>query len=173
MKKVLASSVVVLMVFFLSAGLGLAGNGKGGGNGNGGGNGVGGNGGGGGGTGLSLICAGDPVEIAGTVSQGSHYGSGLQIDTMATVDLDPIVAVYGIGPYWFWEDKGVARPEIGDEVSVDGVAVTFSDESIKIIAMSITVNGVELQLRVECVDEAGNDVVGGGQPLWRGGRNNN
>jgi hypothetical protein len=157
MKKVLASSVVVLMVFLLSTGLGLAGNGKGGGNGNGGGGGY------CGGTGLSLVCAGAPVTITGTVSQESYLGSGLQIDTGATED--PIVTVYGIGPYWFWED--IARPSIGEEVTVEGMNVTFSDGSTKIIVMSITVGDKTIDLRAACVAGVG------GWPLWRGSRNSN
>ena len=154
MKKVLASSVVVLMVLFLSAGIGLAGDGKGSGTGTGGSGDC-------EGTGVPTVCEGDTVTITGIVSGVSVLGAGdgLEIDT----DTGAVI-VYGIGPYWFWEDKGIARPAIGDEVTVDGMAVTFTS-GIKIIAMSITVHGVPLPLRVAC------DVVGGGQPLWSGGRN--
>lgn len=141
------------MVLFLSAGFGLAGNGGGGGTGGGGSC---------GGTGLSLVCAGAPTTITGTVSGESYLGSGLQIDTG-----DEIVVVYGIGPYWYWENSGLARPTIGEEVTVSGMEVTFSDGTIRIIAMSITVSGEELQLREECLDGVG------GWPLWRGGRNSN
>lgn len=174
MKKVLASSVVVLMVLFLSAGFGLAGNGQGGGNGagngQGGGNGGGGNG-NGDGTGISLVCSGGPIEITGTVSSVSDPGSssGLKID-----DGIETFTVYGIGPSRFWEEAEVVRPGIGDEVIVDGMEVTFTDGSIKIIAMSIdfVVDGTSIDLRAECqYDEDGN-VVAGGWPLWRGGNGN-
>jgi len=95
MKKVLASGVVVLMVLFLSAGLGLARNGGG----HGGGGGAGGVGGGScDGTGISLVCSGVPTAVDGTVATESYLGSGLQIDTGSG-----IVAIYGIGPYWYWE----------------------------------------------------------------------
>ncbi len=165
MKKVLASSVAVLMVFFLSAGLGLARNGKVGGGPGGGGGRI--EGGGGGGncerTGISLVCSGNPVEISGTVSEGSSYGSGLQIDTGSDT-----VVVYGIGSYRYWENEGLARPSTGEEVTVDAMEVTFNDGKIRLIAMVITVSGEELQLREACVDGVG------GFPLWRGsGRNNN
>lgn len=151
MKKVLAGSVVVLMVLFLSAGLGLARNGAGGGNGV------------CDGTGISLVCSGDPVEITGTVSDESYLGNGLQIDTGSE-----IIAVYGIGPYRFWENAGVARPSNGEAVTVDAMKVTFSDGSTKIIAMSITFgNGTVIDLREECIEDVG------GRPLWRGGRNSN
>ena len=168
MKKVLASSVVVLMVLFLSAGLGLARNG-GGGNGTGGGGTCDGTGGGGscvggscGGTGISLVCSGVPTAVEGTVATESYLGSGLQIDTGSGV----MVVIYGIGPYWYWENAGVARPSIGEAVTIDAMEVTFSDGTTRIIAMSIDVEGVSLQLREACVDDVG------GWPLWRGGRNN-
>ena len=161
MKKVLASGVVVLMVLFLSAGLGLARNGGGhGGGGHGGGGGAVG-GGSCGGTGISLVCSGVPTAVEGTVATESYLGSGLQIDTGSG-----IVAIYGIGPYWYWENAGVDRPSIGEAVTIDAMEVTFSDGTIRIIAMSITVEGVALQLREACVDSVG------GWPLWRGGRNN-
>jgi len=155
MKKVLSSSVFVLMMFFLSTGVGLAGNGKGGG----------GNGGGGGncgGAGISLVCSGVPVPVAGEVSQESYLGSGLQIDTE-----DGIVVVYGIGPYWFWENSEIERPTVGEAVTVSGMEVAFSDGSIKIIAMAVTVGDETIKLRAACVDGVG------GQPLWRSGRNRN
>ena len=158
MKKALASSVVVLMVFFLSTGLGLAGNGKGGG---GTGGGIGGGGGYCGGTGISLVCDGTSVTIAGMVSDVSYMGSGLVVDG---------TEVYGIGPYRYWDSLGIDRPEIGDEVTVNGMEVTFTDGSTKIIAMSVAFeDGTTIELRQEC--DAGTGV--GGWPLWRGGRNNN
>jgi len=157
MRKITANCVVVLLVLFLSAGLGLAGNGKSyGGNGD---SGTGGDGGNCQGTGLSLICAGEPLTFEGTVSQECYPGSGLGIDTGSE-----IVVVFGIGPYWYWEENNTDRPGIGDEVTVEGMKVTFSDGSTKIIAIGITVNGEELQLREECIDGVG------GWPLWRHGR---
>ena len=153
MKKVLASSAVVLMVFFLSTGLGLAGNGHCGhcshccGN--------------GGGTGISVVCEGTPVTIAGMVSDVSYAGSGLVVDG---------TEVYGTGPYRYWASLGIDRPEIGDEVIVEGMEVTFTDGSTKIIAMSIAFeDGTTIQLRQEC--DAATGV--GGRPLWCGGMNKN
>jgi hypothetical protein len=158
MKKVLASGVVVLMVLFLSAGLGLA-KGHGAGGGAGGGSGIGGGGGSCGGTGISVICTGEDVTLEGIVTD-ANTGSGLEISGTDTV--------YGIGPYWFWENAGMIRPVTGDEVSVNAKKVTFNETTIRIIAMSITVNGGnELQLREPCVVDVG------GWPLWSGGRYNN
>ena len=155
MKKVLTSSVVVLMVLFLSAGLGLAGNGKGGGNGGDGSP---------NGTGISVVCSGTPIPITGAVSNESYLGSGLKIDTVSG-----IVAVYGIGPNWYWENEGVDRPTVGETITVSGMEVTFSDQTTKIIAMSITFedDSTSIALREPCVDGVG------GQPLWRGGRKGN
>jgi len=143
MKKVLASSVVVLMVFFLSAGLGLARNG------------------GGGGTGMSLVCSGVPVLISGEVID-VNTGNGLTIDDSVLGS----VTVYGIGPLGFWGKEGIVRPTVAEEVSVDGMTVTFSDGTTKIIAMTITfADGTFIDLREECVDGVG------GRPLWRGNIN--
>jgi len=95
------------------------------------------------------VLAGNPVTVSGTVAEA---GRGLQIDTGVEV-----VAVYGIGPGRYWEATGVERPDVGDEVSVDGYEVTFSDGSVKIIAASVAVGGNTVRL----IDEET------GLPLWR------
>ncbi len=155
MKKVLSSSIIALMVLFFSAGLGLARNG--------GGAGVCGCGGGSClATGTSLICSGVPVTITGVVSQENYRGSGLQVDTGSEV-----VTVHGIGPYWYWENAGMDRPMIGDAVTIDGMEVTFSDGSTRIITISITMEDKTISLRTECVADVG------GWPLWRAGGKNN
>ena len=171
MKKVLASSVVVLMVLFLSAGLGMARNGGGGPGGAGGGIAAGG--GSCGLTGVSLVCdvtSSEPsvlVTFSGTVSTVASIGSGLSVD-----DLDlGVIDIYGIGPYWFWDAAEVVRPDVGDKVSGNAMEVTFSDGTSRIIAMDITVNGVNLILRVPC-DNTDPDLVAG-MPYWSGGRGGN
>lgn len=98
------------------------------------------------------VLSGNPVTVAGTVSEA---GRGLQIDTGGEV-----VAIYGIGPSRYWEEAGIERPDVGDAVSVDGYEVTFSDGSVKIIAASVTVGGTAVQL----IDEET------GKPLWRKAR---
>ncbi|MBW1780100.1 MAG: hypothetical protein JRL30_05120 [Deltaproteobacteria bacterium] len=157
MKKVLTGSVTALLVFLLSAGLGLAGNGKGNGKG---GSGQGGN---GGGTSVSIICSGTPIEFSGVVSDVSYGGSGMEVATDEIATDDGSVIVYGIGPYRYWDALEIDRPTIGDEVTVSGMQVDFNGTP-RIVAISITVGGQNAQLRETC-----DALTGGGQPLWRGG----
>jgi len=144
MKKVLTSSVVVLMVIFLSAGFGLAGNGQGGGNG-GGGN--------GGGTGpIHDILLGIPFTYTGDVVS-IVLGGGILIGTTGGN-----VTIYGIGPVRYWDSLGVDRPVVGDTITVSGFEVDYNGE-FRNIAMEITVGDYTVELR-------GPET---GVPLWRGG----
>ena len=73
------------------------------------------------------------------------------------------VTIYGIGPEWYWEDKGVDRPDIGDGVTVDVYAVLFSDGT-RYIASSITIGDDPIDtLKLRDLET--------GCPLWRGARN--
>jgi hypothetical protein len=150
MKRVLTGSMLAVMVLFLSVGWSLAGNGKGGDQG-----GI------GYGTVASIVCSGTPVEFAGVVSDVSYAGSGMEV----TTDDGSVVMVYGIGPYRYWDLLGIDRPVVGDLVSVLGMEVDFNG-TLQIVAMSITVGDQTAQLREPCVDGSG------GQPLWRGPRQN-
>lgn len=98
------------------------------------------------------VLAGTPVTVAGTVSDPVEGSRGLQVDTGTE-----IVAVHGIGPGRYWEEMGVDRPDVGDEVSISGYEVVFSDGSTKIIAASVAVGGTEVAL----IDSET------GMPLWR------
>jgi len=152
MKRILTGGILAALVLFLSAGWGLAGNGKGGG----------GQGGGGYGTGISIVCSGVLVEFTGVVSDVSYAGSGMEV----TVDDGSVVMVYGIGPYRYWDSLEIDRPVVGDVVTVSGMEVDFNG-TLRIVAMSITVDGqTTAQLREACVGGTG------GQPLWRGPRQN-
>ena len=163
MKKVLASSVVVLMVLFLSAGLGLAGHGKGGG-GTGGGSGTG----GGGGTPIHDILAGTPFTVTGNVIDIVVGGGVLITSTEADEDviIDEYVdkdgdvvktaTIYGIGPVRYWDSlEGVDRLAVGDLIKVNGFVVDYNGVD-RNIAVTITVGGVTVELRDS-----------DGVPLWR------
>jgi len=156
MKKILTGSMAAVLALFLSAGLCLAGNGYG----------SGGQGAGGqgtcGGTGIPIVCTGTLVLIEGDVSDVSYGGSGMEV----TRDDGSVVIVYGIGPYRYWDFQGIDRPVVGDRVTVSGMEVDFSG-TLRIVAMSITTSQGTVQLREAC-----NDDGTGGQPLWRGGRQN-
>jgi hypothetical protein len=98
------------------------------------------------------IFDGVPVTIAGTVASIKYSGQGMEIDTGTE-----IVTVYGIGPISFWDDMGIARPEVGEYLVIEGYEVTFSDGSTKIIAYSVTIGDTTVTLRDEET----------GAPVWR------
>jgi len=170
MKKVLASSVMVLMVLFLSAGLGLAGN-----NGNGGVNGGGGSGAGDGTGPIHDILAGTLFTYTGTVVT-IVVGGGVEIATEAVDDngepifddngdaIIVIVTIYGIGPLRYWDELGVDRLLVEDTITVSGYNVIYSTDtegtevSRNIAVTIITAGGVEVPLRD----------LETGAPLWRG-----
>jgi hypothetical protein len=102
---------------------------------------------------VSNIMDGTPVEVSGVVESIGTTGMGIGIDTGSE-----IVTVFGIGPIAFWNVTGIARPEIGEQIVVNGYEITFSDGSTKIVAFSVIVDGQEIILR---------DPVSG-VPLWRG-----
>ncbi len=149
MKKVLASSVMVLMVFFLSAGFGLAGNGQG--------SGTGGSGTGGGTGPIHDILSGDSFTYEGSVVSMA-LGGGIVIETADEEE----VTIYGIGPDRYWESLGVDPLDVSDAIEVTGFVVDYNVDVVRNIAMKITVEGVEVQLRDPET----------GVPLWRGGSRN-
>ena len=99
------------------------------------------------------IFDGVPVTIVGTVASIGYSGQGMEIDTGTD-----IVTVYAIGPVRFWNDIGIARPGVGEDVSIDGYEVTFSDGSTKIIVYSVTIGEDTVMLRDKRT----------GAPAWRG-----
>ena len=102
----------------------------------------------------STVLSGTFVTIAGTVISIGNQ-DGLVVDT-GTVQ----VTIYGIGPEWYWEKNEVDRPDVGDSVTVNAYAVSFSDVT-RYIASSITIGDDTLNLRDPET----------GCPLWRGARN--
>ncbi|MBC2714374.1 MAG: hypothetical protein HF978_03610 [Desulfobacteraceae bacterium] len=104
------------------------------------------------------IIDGVPVEITGIVTSIGTRGNGISVDTGVE-----IVTVYGLGPLFFWDAAGIAKPEIGEEIVVNGYEIAISDGSYRIIAGSVIIGGEELILR----DPES------GAPLWRGGAGGN
>ncbi len=102
----------------------------------------------------ATILNGTPVSISGTVSEVLYYGQGIKIDTG-----NEVATIYGIGPFWYWEQLGADRPDVGDSIAAEGYNVAYSDGSEKIIPMSVSVNGTAVSLRDSET----------GAPLWRGG----
>ena len=56
---------------------------------------------------------GVPYEVTGTVYECETGSSGMLIDTGSE-----IVSIYGKGPVGYWEDNGVAFPEVGDPITI-------------------------------------------------------
>ena len=99
------------------------------------------------------IFDGVQVTIDGTVASIGYSGQGMKID----IETD-IVTVYGIGSIRFWDNIGIARPEVGEFLAIEGYEVTFSDGNTKIIAYSVTIGDETVILRDEET----------GAPVWRG-----
>jgi hypothetical protein len=77
-------------------------------------------------------------------------GEGVTI----SVDGEPEV-IYGIGPASYWEEQDLARPAVGEEITVVGYTVVCDIVSLN-IATNILIGDDEVSLRDE-----------DGMPLWR------
>jgi hypothetical protein len=100
---------------------------------------------------------GETYEITGTVYECEPASSGMQIDTGGE-----IISVFGKGPVSYWEDEGVAFPEVGEEITILVGEITYSDGSIKLVAISVDVNNDETY-DIDLRDE-------NGVPLWKGSK---
>ncbi len=139
MKKKLMVFAVAAVFLVTLAGVAMAGQGQGNGAGD--------------GTGpIHDIFAGTPFAYSGAVVE-FIAGDGMVI---ATDGGD--VVIYGIGPARYWDSLEVARPAVGEDVSVEGYAVDYNGE-IRNIAVTITVGGQTIPLRDPAT----------GLPLWRQG----
>ena len=165
MKKSLFCVLMGLMILFVGSGSAFArhGGGQGGGQGSGQG-GQGGQGGGGycGGTGIPYICEGTS-EYTGTVTAINIYGAGLG----ANLTIDDTHTIFGLGPWWFWNDNDVNLPAVGDIVTVDAMEIEISGTT-RVVAMSVTVTDNEGTATIQLRDP---DTC---YPNWAGGwsRNN-
>ncbi len=94
----------------------------------------------------------DTTTITGTVVSSCIAGSGLSVDE----DNGVITTVYGMGPLSFWESIEVAKPTVGESVAIDALSVTFSDDTTRLIAVSLTIDDTFITLRTD------------DGPAWRG-----
>ncbi len=100
---------------------------------------------------ITDILSGEPFKITGVVAAIMNP-QGIEVETA-----DGTLTLFGIGPLRFWDEIGVAPPEIGDTVVATGYAVDYEGLE-RYIVMTIAVNGEE---EVELRDP---DT---GAPLWR------
>jgi len=87
------------------------------------------------------ITQGTPFEFQGELSRIRHR-RGLAI----TISTGEEVVVYGQGPAAYWEELGVDRPAIGDQVVARGFTVEYHGK-VRNILVALIINGVEVQLR--------------------------
>jgi len=90
-----------------------------------------------------------PFDINGTIMsgrpcEGTADGFVILTDTGEET-------VYGLGPESYWEELGVAFPEVGEYVEIEAYEFSFSDGTSKLVACSITLadGAVTVQLRDE------------------------
>jgi hypothetical protein len=159
MKRIMTLAIAGLMMLALGAAPVLA---AGPGSGQGAGPGAGWGAGSGAGTGVpvrdcTFVLAGEPFSYSGTVSAvGYLTGGGL------TLAIDSgSVTLYGLGPWWYWEQQGVNWPQVGDTLSATGYTVDLNGVATNIMMTVTTMDGKTIQLR-----DPDN-----GCPLWAGGPN--
>ncbi len=108
------------------------------------------------------ILAGTPFNFQGEVITAYVPGSGIQGRGLEISTANGNVKLHGMGPVFYWEDLGVQRPVVGDNLTANGYAVDFSGNNVNVL-MSVTLaNGTTVQLRDAET----------GAPLWRGTRGN-
>ncbi len=102
-----------------------------------------------------LCTAGDPVEFTGTVEDYLGDGGGIVLLT-DIVGVSTEVVLHGIGPARFWDDLGVARPAVGEGITVYGYIVNCGGVERYILTSVL----IDEETRVDLRDDAG-------RPLWR------
>jgi len=100
------------------------------------------------------IFTGEAMTISGKVTDIGIYGQGLM--KVNTASDKGEITVYGIGPVFYWNQVEVARPVVGDMVTVNGYNVTLADGSVRYIAASVVMGENEVALRDATT----------GAPLW-------
>lgn len=91
------------------------------------------------------IRTGEAVTVSGKVTEiGVPCVGQVNIDTGSDAG---IVTVHGIGPVAFWEQKGVKRPAVGDDVVVSAYNVKLEDGSMMTFAEKMTGGESEVVFR--------------------------
>ncbi len=100
----------------------------------------------------SYLLEGEPFAYSGVVGAVNYYrGGGLTL----AVD-SGTVTLYGLGPWWYWEQQGVNWPQVGDSLSVTGYAVDIGGSLTRVLMTVTTQDGKTIQLRDAST----------GWPLW-------
>lgn len=83
-------------------------------------------------------------------------GSGLELD----LEGEKTIYIFGIGPNWFWETKGIEKPAVSEKITVSGYIVDY-DPTTRYVATSITFLDDDIVIELRDLE---------GYPLWRFGR---
>ena len=98
-------------------------------------------------------------KIEGVVIDCGVSGTGL---TLTDVFVDEVasedITVYGMGPLKYWEEENVTKPTDTDKVIIYAVEVTYLNGTTRLIAVSVSIEGVEEPVLLR-TDEG---------PAWRG-----
>ncbi len=105
----------------------------------------------------NLVSCDELSTVSGPVANFvTGSGNGMEID----LGDGEIMSIYGVGSLSYWSSLAVDQPTIGENIEVEYATITFSDDSTKDVAVTITFvdsgETVELRDDVTCV------------PLWRG-----
>ncbi len=86
----------------------------------------------------SQLIEGDIVTVEGSViSLGGGPRQTIVINTVVSSD-DVLVTVFGIGPDSCWDQHGMSKPDVGDDVIIDYGELVLSNGSTKLRAVSVT-----------------------------------
>jgi len=80
---------------------------------------------------LGSFCDQPPSTVEGVVADIHAKGFGFDLE----ISDDTTVTFWGLGPAWYWEAAELARPEIGDTITVQYYQVVCEEE--KNIAVAI------------------------------------
>ncbi len=107
-----------------------------------------------------LLQDAEEVEFKGTVKEIPEIGTKSMNGFVFTLDSGDEVVLYGLGPKKFWDEAGIDRPTVGDNLTIDAFKVELEDGSVRYIIKKITdENGNSLTLRDEDT----------GLPVWAKG----
>jgi len=97
------------------------------------------------------FTSGEPFSFTGEIIEMGVPGNGFVLATASDN-----VTIFGIGPVRYWQSLGLEQPTVGETITVTGYTVNFNG-TLKNIAFTITVGGIEVQLRDPET----------GKPMWR------
>ncbi len=90
------------------------------------------------------ICEGELVDLKGTIV-GLVAGEGLIFETNGER-----LSLCGLGPKWFWRQKGLVRPKLGDQIELVAYRKELKDGQPVLIAKEIRLkDGASIILRDE------------------------